>query len=366
MRKLSRASLYAAVFVLAACTGSTGPAGPAGPAGAKGTDGAPGATGPEGPAGPTGPTGVAGASGAAGATGPAGASGPSGPAGPALVPTGAARPSSPSAGTFFLNTTSGNMEIYDGAAWKTYVPRVAPSSCKQLLAENPGAADGLYTLQPLFGGPTVQAYCDMTFQGGGWTQVIACLPSDNCTAASNVVMMADWFAQDLGSSIASNSFAIGRSLKPLVTSGVASELLIRISNASLNKTGNVIFPLTSDTQNYFSLGTANYWQSIATKATIVDSTGATTTPTIGLCYITTGNSTTTPYTRSIQGAGGSTFLGLTVGTPNAAANGNCDWGGWNSQILMRGGTQGLGATWGLSGPVASWSAQGYAHRLYVR
>ena len=265
-------------------------------------------------------------------------------------------------GMLLFNTTSGALDFYDGAGWRSFVQQGAPASCAALKAASPSATDGAYTLN-LPAGP-VSVNCDMTSQGGGWTEVVQCMPGDGCTAGGTQVMNADWFAQNYGATSASGSFAIGASLRYLVASGAASQILVKVTAVSGGATGLVIYPLTLSTLNYFSLPGATQWYSGPLGVTVVDSNGAVSFhQQLTMCYVTNTPQTSTPNTRTLGGETNFVFLGnTTAGSLAYTPNFNCDYGDWRTQILMR--TGGVSSSWGLN--PTTWSAAPYSQRVYVR
>ncbi len=177
------------VVVISGC--SSAAAGEKGEKGDKGPAGATGATGPTGETGPAGPAGDAGAPGAQGIQGPFGPTGPMGPPGPVdpsqflssdggtvtglIIAQGGLQPgdvgtacTATTAGT--IRTNGGRVQVCQNSSW-TPVDVVTPATrtCATIKAANAAAANGDYTL--VVNGVAFANYCDMTFNGGGWTLI---------------------------------------------------------------------------------------------------------------------------------------------------------------------------------------------------
>lgn len=68
----------------------------------------------------------------------------------------------------------GDVKIDSVKSFSGLVLEITYKSCKEILANNPGATDGVYTIDPdgEGGSDPFDCNCDMTTDGGGWTLVL--------------------------------------------------------------------------------------------------------------------------------------------------------------------------------------------------
>ncbi|MSP59977.1 MAG: hypothetical protein EXR72_06485 [Myxococcales bacterium] len=197
----------------------------------------------------------------------------------------------------------------------------------------------------------------MTTDGGGWTQLLQCLPGDTCIVGGKSLYNIDWLKSDLGSIAPDKSYLLGGSLAGLVDGG---HFMVRVTDTMAQKSASAIYPLNMQTKGYFS--SAMLYQSDYLPTLLLDSDGGAGQRPLRICW----TPMVSPFARSLQGAAGLSFLGRTSVAPSDMANTACDFGPWDAQMLMRDpALSTLSTMWGMM-PVANWGVQVYAHRVFVR
>ncbi|MBK8257047.1 MAG: DNRLRE domain-containing protein [Polyangiaceae bacterium] len=129
---------------------------------------------------------------------------------------------------------------------------VAGSSCRDILAKNPGAPSGVYLVDLDLGGSaaTQPVYCDMTTDGGGWTTLF--------NGQNGQVNAFDRFDSGVYTSAFKDPNPSGKYLqrKPARTSLAGAELAVSCGAAMVK------FPMNAPMEAYFANGTQQGWQSV--------------------------------------------------------------------------------------------------------
>jgi len=148
-------------------------------------------------------------------------------------------------GSLYYNTVTKTLLLCDGTTYKTLAvvsdlgsQNNAGLSCKDILAKNAAAKDGLYYIKG--GAGNIQVYCDMTSDGGGWTLVATAVDNSAFWNWNTYTAAVSAHNTTYGQpSLTSNYLLVLEQWKTLLSASGA-ESMLRLTVRTL---GNVVTPL---------------------------------------------------------------------------------------------------------------------------
>jgi hypothetical protein len=220
---------------------------------------------------------------------------------------------------------------------------------------------GYYLIDPEQDGLALtRVYCDQDTSGGGWTAVAQCLPGDGCLSGTTRLYAVPWTGTSYGTPGDGASYVVGAPAAPVISA--ATQFMTEVRRTSNNAVGYLIFPMHS---GFFTAGSVKS-ETSDVSATVIDTNGSSITRTMRTCWSPANSGY---WVRSYRSQGGMTFHGLTATSPNTAGNSDCDYGAWDSQMLIRESktttATSMTTNIGLS-PSTGWQASLFSHRVFVR
>jgi len=166
------------------------------------------------------------------------------------------------------------------------------------------------------------------FCKGGMVRIVQALGSDKWSGDYRNIIDRDWFSTGTTKSPSADKSYV---LDNLMTQNIvktSGKWAIEIVRKSDGVTGRVEY--TGSPKDVFTCAVSGGHCEMTYAAKFTDNTGVRYSGNTKVCYNIQTKS------RGFQGVAGMNFMGRDCATPNAAANGNCDYGPWTSQILITG------------------------------